>query len=125
MDAPSLVLIVIDTARAKIVLGPDARAVMPNLHAIAESGVTFTNVVLNAPWTLPSHASMFSGQRTSDHGSHTGTKRYDVGTRSLPERLSAVGYRTVASSNNTWISPSLGFDGFDEFWEAVTTTVDP
>ncbi|WP_435348867.1 sulfatase [Haloarchaeobius sp. HRN-SO-5] len=126
MSRPNVVLIVMDTARARTVLGrPD---VMPNLHRIADEGVTFENAFTTGPWTLPSHASMFTGQYTSDHGTHAGSRRFDPDVPTLAELLQGAGYRTVGISNNTWVSPDFGFDcGFDTFdvaWELVDGGVD-
>ncbi|WP_135854096.1 sulfatase-like hydrolase/transferase [Halorussus salinus] len=115
MRGPNVLFVVLDTARAATVFGDDAAEVAPRLTEFAESGVRFTNATANGPWTLPSHAAMFTGQRTSDHGAHAGTKQFSAGDRSLPARLGRMGYRTAAFSNNPWISPSFGFDGFDHF----------
>ncbi|MFC6835100.1 sulfatase [Halomarina ordinaria] len=120
-DRPDVVLVVMDTARADSVLGrPD---VMPNLHRLAAEGVTYENAFTTAPWTLPSHASLFTGQRTTDHGAHARTRRFDPSVPTLAERLGSAGYHTVAYSNNTWVSEEFGFDaGFDEFrvgWELL------
>lgn len=118
-DRPNVLFIVMDTARARTVLENDD--VMANVRSIAADGTQFTNAFTTGPWTVPSHASMFSGQYTSDHGTHAGTKRFDPDVPTLAERLRTAGYQTVAYSNNTWLSPEFGFDrGFEEFkagWE--------
>ncbi len=115
MRRPNVLFVVLDTARAATVFGDDAEAVAPRLAEFADSGIRFTNATANAPWTLPSHASMFTGWRPSDHVAHAGRKDYDAGDHSLPARLGRMGYRTAAFSNNPWISPSFGFEGFEEF----------
>ncbi|TYL38894.1 sulfatase [Natronococcus pandeyae] len=119
MDPPNIVLVVMDTARAQDVLGRED--VMPALHRIADDGVTFTNAFTTAPWTVPSHSSLFTGQYTSDHGSHAASKSFEPAIPTLAERLREDGYQTVAYSNNTWVSPAFGYDrGFEDFlvgWE--------
>lgn len=126
MNQPNILLIVMDTARAQNVL--DRREVMPNLHRIANEGVTFTNAFTNGPWTLPSHASMFTGQYTSDHGTYASSKHFEPEVPTLAERLQETGYQTVSFSNNTWISPEFGFDrGFEDFfvgWELFDSEAD-
>ncbi|XVH32242.1 sulfatase [Haloferacaceae archaeon DSL9] len=121
MSKSNIVFIVMDTARAKNVL--DQREVMPNLHKIAEQGTMFTNAFTTAPWTLPSHSSMFTGQYTSDHGTHRGSKEFDPDVPTLAEQLQENGYQTVLFSNNTWVSPEFGLTrGYDEFfpgWKIV------
>lgn len=119
-DRPNVLLIVMDTARIDRAFDPN---VMPNLDRIASEGTRFSGAFSTAPWTLPSHASIFTGQYTSDHNTHAGTKRFDPDTPTLAEALAKTGYQTVAVSNNTWVSSDFGFDrGFEEFyvgWELV------
>jgi len=89
---------------------------MPTVSRIAAEGTTFSNATTTAPWTAPSHASLFSGQYTSDHGTHGGHRQFDPDVLSLASRLSRQDYRTMALSGNVWISPEFGFDaGFDRF----------
>lgn len=107
-DRPNILLIVMDTARAQTVLNNEA--VMPNFHEFASEGTLFTNAFSTAPWTLPSHASMFTGQYTSAHGTHAGSKEFDPDVPTLAEELQNSGYQTVGFSNNVWISPEFGFD---------------
>lgn len=110
----NILFLVLDTARASTVL--QKGDIMPNLNRIAKEGTSFTNAFANGPWTLPSHASMFTGQYTSDHGAHAGTKKFDPKVPPLAEHLSDNGYQTVAFSNNTWVSEDFGYDrGFDDF----------
>ncbi|WP_255167310.1 sulfatase [Natrononativus amylolyticus] len=125
-DRPNVLLLVMDTARVDAVLGrPD---VAPNVAEIAAEGTTYTNAFATGPWTLPSHASLFSGQYTSEHGAHAGTKRFDPDVPTLAERLASSGYRTVGFSNNTWVSSDFGFDrGFEEFrvgWQLLSSGAD-
>lgn len=120
MGKPNILLIVMDTARASSAYSETPTVVMPNLYSIAEEGVKYENAVTNAPWTLPSHASIFSGQYTSNHQTHAGYKQFDPDNRTLPEILKNIGYQTVAISNNSWISPKFGFgNGFDEFFLGI------
>lgn len=119
-DLPNILLMVMDTARADRASDPE---VMPNIERIASEGKQFTNAFSTAPWTLPSHGSIFTGQYPSDHGAHAGTKRFRPDSPVLAEQLNDNGYQTVGISNNTWVSSEFGFDrGFEEFyvgWELV------
>lgn len=102
-----------DTARAQTVLNEEE--VMPNFHEFASEGTLFTNAFSTAPWTLPSHASLFTGQYTSDHRTHAGNKYFEPKVPTLAEKLRCSGYQTVGFSNNVWISSEFGFDrGFDK-----------
>ena len=49
-------------------LGGDTRGLTPNLDRLAESSVVFNNAVSAAPWTLPSHMSVWTGRWPTVHG---------------------------------------------------------
>ena len=118
MDAPNVLLVVLDTARAARVYDEQ---LMPNVNRLADGGATYEQAYTTAPWSLPSHASLFTGAYTGDHGVHADARQFTPERPPLATRFQAAGYRTLAYSNNFWISPSFGFDtGFDEFevgWE--------
>lgn len=61
-SSPDVYLIVLDTVRADHLsaFGYD-RDTSPNLARWADRGVRFENASSTAPWTLPSHASLFTG----------------------------------------------------------------
>ena len=59
-ERPNLILLVIDTQRADhLSLHGYSRPTSPNLDRFAGHGWTFDNATASAPWTLPSHATMF------------------------------------------------------------------
>ncbi|SIR65823.1 sulfatase [Natronorubrum thiooxidans] len=120
----NVVLVVLDTARAKSV-GPETT---PALTQLAAEGTTFDNAFATAPWTLPSHASIFTGTYPSEHGTHGGHTYLDDELRTLPEAFADAGYETVGVSNNTWITEEFGFDrGFEELrkgWQYVQSDAD-
>src|SRR5262245_8429484 len=62
-QAPNVLLIVLDTVgtRNLSVYGYE-RDTTPNLKRLAANGVVFDRALATAPWTLPSHASMFTGR---------------------------------------------------------------
>jgi arylsulfatase A-like enzyme len=67
-------------------------------------------------WSVPSHASMFTGKLAHEHGIHThnrdfsGLSRKDTFLGDLPD------HRALGASANVWASSSFGLDGlFDEF----------
>ena len=116
MSTPNILLVVLDTARAQTVLPGLQDGVMPATGRIAEEGTTFRNASSVAPWTLPSHASLFTGQYTSDHETDAGQHQFEPFVTPLAARLSERGYTTAGISSNIWISPEFGFDaGFDQF----------
>ncbi len=119
---------VLDSTRAKTIYPLIEQGKLPALQLIAEEGVSFTSAFTTSPWTLPSHASMFTGQRASDHQTHAGTKRFDPDVPTIAESLSEVGYETAGISGNAWVSRNFGFDrGFDNLsmkWDYYWTDAD-
>lgn len=60
--APNVLLIILDTVRAReLSLYGYERETTPHLEVRARHGVVFDQAISTAPWTLPSHASMFTG----------------------------------------------------------------
>jgi len=114
---PNVVLVVLDTARADDVLST-APPVMPTVSALGRAGTAYPNAFAAAPWTLPSHGSLFTGTYPSEHGAHGDNTYLSGANRTLAEAFSAAGYETLGVSNNTWITGEFGFDrGFDRFWK--------
>jgi arylsulfatase A-like enzyme len=61
--SPNVLLIVLDTVRAdRLSLYGYQRATTPNLERLARRGIQFDAARATAPWTLPSHASFFTGR---------------------------------------------------------------
>lgn len=65
--APNVLLIILDTVRAaELSLYGYGKDTSPVLDAYARQGVVFDQAISTAPWTLPSHASIFTGHYPSD-----------------------------------------------------------
>jgi arylsulfatase A-like enzyme len=120
----NVLFVVLDTVR-KDHLTPYGydRPTTPALDSFAEEALVYEQAVAQAPWTLPVHASMFTGLYPGEHGA-TQEAPYlpgDVGT--LAEALSAAGYATACYSSNAWITPytrlTAGFDAQDNFFEVL------
>lgn len=124
---PNVVLVVMDTARARETVH-ERHDFLPELNRLAQTGTEYTQTIASAPWTLPSHASLFTGTYPSKHGAHAGHKHLDEGLPTLAEAFRDGGYETVAVSNNTWISEEFGFArGFDTLyktWQYVQSDID-
>ncbi|MGQ4556562.1 sulfatase-like hydrolase/transferase [Halobellus sp. GM3] len=123
-ESPENVLfVVMDTVR-KDRLTPYGydRPTTPNLAAFAEEATVFEQAVAPAPWTLPVHASLFTGMYPSQHGADQ-ENPYLEGATTLAETLSAAGYDTACYSSNAWITPYThltdGFDDQDNFFEVM------
>src|SRR5215217_5833520 len=65
---PDVVLVTIDTLRAdRVGVYGAATPATPNLDQLARQGVIFENATAHAPLTLPSHASILTGQYPTAH----------------------------------------------------------
>ncbi|MEX2048839.1 MAG: sulfatase [Gemmatimonadota bacterium] len=120
VGAPNVILIVWDTVRAlSLSLYGYERHTTPFLERFAERGVVFERATAPAPWTLPSHASMFTGKYHHEHSA-----RHDApldGTHlTLAEALRERGYETAGFvANEFYVGPGFGLNrGFDtyEYW---------
>ncbi|MFC4543274.1 sulfatase-like hydrolase/transferase [Halosolutus amylolyticus] len=79
-------------------------------------GQQFENAWSTSHWTVPAHASLFTGKYASEAGVYRGAQMLDVDEEVLPERFSRAGYTTRAFSANPNISSQFSFDrGFDQF----------
>ncbi len=115
---PSFLLVVLDTVRADAVsaLGSEP-GVTPAFDALARAGLLYAHAYAEAPWTVPSHASLFSGLGVEHHG--VGAARRVVlpeAVETLAERLAAEGYETVGLSENPLVSAPFGLSqGFERY----------
>lgn len=106
--SPNVLLIVLDTVRADhLGLYGYPRQTTPRLTQLAERGVAFTRAVSTAPWTLPSHSSMFTGHFPTELSADWG-KALDGQWPTLAEVLSQRGYATAGFLGNR-ISASYEF----------------
>lgn len=115
-SGPDVVLIVLDTVRADH-LGVYGyhRDTSPVIDRFAEGAVRFTRARSNASWTLPSHASLFTGLQPSEHGA-TASKPWLQPTETLASRFARAGYWSVGFSSNAWVSSGTELDqGFHHF----------
>jgi len=113
---PNVIFVVLDTVRADRVsaLGHD-RETTPAFDEFAVDATLFTDAVSQAAWSVPSHASLFTGAYPAEHGA-TITSPVLTADAVLPELLAAGGYDTYGISPNDYIRPATGFArGFDEF----------
>lgn len=116
-EPPLVVLVVLDTLRADrtSLCGYEAPTT-PILKQLVELGATWTcDAYSPATWTLPSHASYFTGASTAEHGVHTHGTALGEGFEALAETYAARGYQTLFISGNPVFShKATGFwQGFD------------
>lgn len=92
--SPNVLLIILDTVRADdLSLYGYERATTPDLERLAARGVTFEHALSPSSWTLPAHASMFTG-RYPHELSADWERPLDAADLTLAEHLASRGYRT-------------------------------
>jgi len=98
----------------------------PNLDALAAASTRWDLCSASSPWTVPSHASMFTGKNPSDHRAHSFDAHdmkvdncyvLDAEHWTLAEALQEEGYATGGIvANAVYLNSAFGLSqGFDEW----------
>ncbi|MBN1422890.1 MAG: sulfatase [Planctomycetes bacterium] len=132
---PNIILIVADTVRADHLgcYGHPAKAT-PAMDKLAREGARFSRTYASAPWTLPSHGTLFTGRppaihrlthasitrRIMDPAEGLAVSKEALLTGRLPtvaSILAECGYDTLGVSQNPWVGRATTLDcGFRTFW---------
>lgn len=135
---PNVILITLDTTRADhLSCYGYSRTTSPNLDEFARESVLFTHCISTCSWTLPSHATIFTGKYTTSHGARhdpngplhladaVGEDRTRVSIRAtglsphvltLAEILTTQGYKTGGIVGGPWMKTIFGLDkGFSYY----------
>ncbi|MFN7954619.1 MAG: sulfatase [bacterium] len=125
---PNVVVIVLDTARPDhMSLYGYPHPTTPVLNELSREGVVFDRAYSTSSWTLPSHASLFTGLYPSEHGATGEHFWLDDRFATLAEQMRALGYRTWAASGNAMVGSisnlDRGFERFFESWRGSTWTM--
>lgn len=118
-----MIVLVVDTLRADhLGLYGYERETTPGLDAWAARGAVFEHALATSPWTLPSFASIYTGElpgrhaaaRVPSEGHGTVVGRLAADTKTLAEILREEGFATAAVVNNPFLEAKSGIDrGFD------------
>jgi len=116
-SGPNVVLVSLDTLRADHVGAYGAAHPTPTLDRLARRGLLCRDASAPAPYTLPSHATLLTGQQPSVHGVVAHDRRLSPArSTSLAEVLAGAGYATRAFTSGGFVSAEFGLDrGFDGF----------
>jgi arylsulfatase A-like enzyme len=132
-------LVVMDTVRRDhVVPCGSPLPTTPNLAALAAESTVFCNVVAPGSWTLPVHASIFTGELPIQHGAD-----FDAAGRAVPgaeslmvsglresiptlaEAFASAGWQTALLSANPVLHPAIGLTrGFSHVWVAPRFVAD-
>ncbi len=122
-ESPDVILIVQDTVRADhLSVYGYPRKTTPVLESVAARATLFRRCMSTSDFTLPSHASMFTGLYPSWHGAHSGSGRpapLSGHFVTIAEALAARGYRTAGvSANHAFFGREFGLDQGFQFMDA-------
>lgn len=120
---PNVIFISLDTLRADH-LGCYGynRDTSPAIDAFAQESILFEECIATSSWTLPTHASIFTGLDPAIHGATGNYGNWRLPTRfdTLPELLHDEGYATAAFTEGVVIGGAKGFNqGFDVYSDGV------
>ena len=122
LDRPTVLLIVLDTVRRdRTTVCGYTRPTTPNLAKLAARGTTFCRMVTPGSWTLPVHASIFTGRYPQAHGadfiprgisvpgfSHLSMSAMRNDLPTLAGLFKQAGYQTAMLSTNPVLHPAVG-----------------
>lgn len=122
-EKPNVILIVLDTFRSDHINAD----ITPSIDLFSKNSLVYKNCISISPWTLPSHASIFTGQYPMTHGAHfikhpqkNSKNYYPLSSKktTLTEILNKAGYKSYGVVSNyaylnTTSGISQGFDFYD------------
>jgi len=113
MNKPNILWITVDACRK------DMFYKLPYIKKLAKKSIVFENAFANAPWTLPSVASMFTGLYPSQHGALNEKTKLKKNVKTIAEILAEKGYTTIiVTQNDGWITPYYGLTrGFKKIYD--------
>lgn len=120
-DRPNVILISLDTVRARSVsFNNPAMNTTPELDAVAQNSVVFDRAGSVSSWTLPGHASMFTGKYSFGHRAHEIHQKLDEEQITLAEVLHGAGYRTAGFIGGPYCKAKYGLgQGFQVYHDRL------
>lgn len=121
MPSPNVLLVVLDAVRKDHLscYGYEFPT-CPNLEDFCQKATRYESAFTAAPWTGPSHASMFTGRYPSSHGVVGNDPVLSPDIPVVAERLQDRGYTTIGFSNSYHTSGARGFArGFDYYHDLL------
>lgn len=115
-ERPNIVVVVLDSVRRDHLSHYGYhRSTTPNLDRVAADAVTFRNAYSASSWTIPSHASLFTGLYPTAHRADFDTRHLDSRHQTIAELAASAGYRTACFTANGFISHHTNLDhGFQD-----------
>jgi arylsulfatase len=116
-EGRGLILVSLDAARGdRISALGYPRPTTPNIDGLVESGLSFTNAVVQCPASGPGHATMLTGLPPLAHQVLHNADVLDSAVITVAERLIASGFSTAGFTNNFYIDGRYGFAQGFQTW---------
>jgi len=117
LEKPNVIIIVVDTLRKDYAKNLEGK--------LKESGfISYENAIAPAPWTIPSHASIFTGLYPITHKSHENKKTKipyikfkSKSQDNILTDMSILGYESFLLSANPFVSRVFNVKGFMHYHE--------
>ena len=118
LERPDVMMFLADTFRADNLQAYGGhKNVAPYLDGFARDSMRFLRAWSPASWTLPAHASLFSGVYPLQHEALERSFALGKDVVTLAEQLRASGYRTGAVTDSLLVSHNHGLDQGFEWWD--------
>ncbi len=115
----NVIMVVLDTHRFdRIGAYGYERPTTPNLDSFAAESIFFEKAIAPGQWTIPSHASLFTGEMPAVHRTLQADDALPKEYQTLADRLSHAGIKTTGFCNNPLVGViQNGFKrGFQQFY---------
>jgi hypothetical protein len=122
IDKPSVILLVTDATSVKHLSAYGYhRDTTPNIAALADQGIIFTNYVSNSSWTRPSFTTIITGLPKKDHGVELANRDVRMDITTLAEHFRMAGYKTGGFVGNPLVRGVWGFNqGYQEYVDTAS-----
>ena len=111
MEKPNIILMVMDSARHDhMPLYGYSKNITPNIDEFAKDAAVFENAFTTSNWTLPTHASIFTGLYPSQHNVNAMDSILGKDIPTIAGILQKEGYETISVIMNPWLGKGFGLD---------------
>jgi uncharacterized sulfatase len=124
---PNIIFLVLDTHRVdRLGVFGSPRGTSPNIDRFARGATVFERAISPGQWTIPAHASMFTGEFPTTHMVVQSSSGLDPRFQTIAERLKHEGFATAGFCNNPLVGVlnnglKRGFDRFYNYGGAIPT----
>jgi arylsulfatase A-like enzyme len=118
---PNIIMLVMDSVRVdRLSCYGYHRNTTPHIDRISKDSTLYEQAISVGCWTVPVHASIFTGLYPSSHGLTISKDALPANYPTLAYQLKNLGYQTACFSNNAYISDitglAQGFDTVEDIW---------